>query len=159
MTDRYRLRLCRWTASLSTTAWVEIADEASPQGMARLSMNADAAAYAAEICDSFTGEVERIAKVPHLPVSCELAEGQIRKALARCEAERHLPNILPLIVGDAKARLTLALHCAQVTMGMQAGLFGQDEDFVHWAIHRAMPAAQLMGHPLDVQPRPPRRTV
>jgi hypothetical protein len=152
------MRLCRFTASFSATPWVEIADEASQDDRAQVSLAADAAAYAAEVRDALTGEVKRIPKVAKLPISCELAEGQIRKALARCEAERNLTNFLPLIVGDAKIRLTLALHCTQVGMGKQDGLFGKDADFIAWAIHRAMPAAQLMGHPLDALPRCLRRS-
>ncbi len=158
MTDRYSMRLFRWTASLSESPWIELADEFSPEALAGLALKADAHAYAAEIRDSFTGDTQRIAKVPKLPVPCHAAVPQLQKALARCEAERGLNTFPVEVLRDARSQLRLALHCAEVRAGTEAGLF-HDMDFVCWAVHRAMPAAQLMGHPLDAMPRSLRRTV
>ena len=158
MTDRYSMRLLQWTGSLSESPWIDLADEFSPEALARLALKADERAYAAEIRDSLTGERQRIAKVPALPVACHEAVAPLTKALLRCEAERGLNTFPVEVVRDAKGVLTLALHCAEVRAGLKPGLFN-DEDFVRWAIHRAMPAAQLMGHPIDAPPRPPRRKV
>jgi hypothetical protein len=154
VTDRYAMRLCRWTGSFDTTPWCDVADETPAEAMAHLQLHNDTRAFAAEIRDSLTGDVVRIPKVARARVNWELAAERLAQALQRAEAEISLNPFDPRKFNIGILRL--GLSCAESQLPGSKQLFG-DVDFAAWGVEQAVHIAAGLGHDPYAPPRTPRK--